>query len=77
MLFFFGGGLILSVILGYIGVSKIMVDGIVFFIEGGYYYIIGLIVVIFIIFLIEFILNIVSVVLFVLIFILIVEVLNI
>ena len=77
MLFLFGGGLTLSAILGHTGASKIMADGIVAFIEGGHYYIIGLIVATFIIFLTEFTSNTASAALLVPIFISIAEALNI
>ena len=77
MLFLFGGGLTLSAILGHTGASKIMADGIVSFIEGGHYYIIGLIVATFIIFLTEFTSNTASAALLVPIFISIAEALNI
>ena len=77
VLFLFGGGLTLSAILGNTGASKIMADGIVAFIEGGHYYIIGLIVATFIIFLTEFTSNTASAALLVPIFISIAEALNI
>ena len=77
VLFLFGGGLTLSAILGNTGASKIMADGIVSFIEGGHYYIIGLIVATFIIFLTEFTSNTASAALLVPIFISIAEALNI
>lgn len=77
VLFLFGGGLTLSAILGHTGASKIMADGIVSFIEGGHYYIIGLIVATFIIFLTEFTSNTASAALLVPIFISIAEALNI
>lgn len=77
VLFLFGGGLTLSAILGYTGASKIMADGIVSFIEGSHYYIIGLIVATFIIFLTEFTSNTASAALLVPIFISIAEALNI
>lgn len=54
VLMLFGGGLTLSSVLKNSGASKIMADGIVFVIEGGHYYIIGLVVAAFIIFLTEF-----------------------
>ncbi|MCK3658226.1 transporter [Pasteurellaceae bacterium Pebbles2] len=54
VLMLFGGGLTLSAVLKDSGASKIMADGIVFMIEGGHYYVIGLIVAAFIIFLTEF-----------------------
>ncbi|MGQ0286393.1 DASS family sodium-coupled anion symporter [Pasteurellaceae bacterium 22721_9_1] len=54
VLMLFGGGLTLSSVLKNSGASKIMADGIVFMIEGGHYYLIGLIVAAFIIFLTEF-----------------------
>ena len=77
VLFLFGGGLTLSAILGHTGANKIMADGIVSFIEGGHYYIIGLIVATFIIFLTEFTSNTASAALLVPIFISIAEALNI
>lgn len=77
VLFLFGGGLTLSAILGHTGASKIMADGIVRFMEGGHYYIIGLIVAAFIIFLTEFTSNTASAALLVPIFISIAEALNI
>lgn len=77
VLFLFGGGLTLSSILGHTGASKIMADGIVAFMEGGHYYIIGLIVAAFIIFLTEFTSNTASAALLVPIFISIAEALNI
>ena len=77
VLFLFGGGLTLSAILGHTGASKIMADGIVRFMEGGHYYIIGLIVATFIIFLTEFTSNTASAALLVPIFISIAEALNI
>ena len=76
VLFLFGGGLTLSAILGNTGASKIMADGIVAFIEGGHYYIIGLIVATFIIFLTEFTSNTASAALLVPIFISIAQALN-
>ncbi len=54
VLMLFGGGLTLSAVLRDSGASKVMADGIVFMIQGGHYYIIGLIVAAFIIFLTEF-----------------------
>lgn len=54
VLMLFGGGLTLSAVLGQTGASKIMADGIVSLIEGGHFYIIGLVVAAFIIFLTEF-----------------------
>lgn len=77
VLFLFGGGLTLSSILGHTGASKIMADSIVAFIEGGHYYIIGLIVATFIIFLTEFTSNTASAALLVPIFISIAQALNI
>ena len=50
----FGGGLTLSAVLKNSGASKILADGIVFLIEGGHFYLIGLLVAAFIIFLTEF-----------------------
>ncbi|MCT8586539.1 DASS family sodium-coupled anion symporter, partial [Glaesserella parasuis] len=54
VLMLFGGGLTLSSVLGQTGASKVMADGIVFLIEGGHFYLIGLLVAAFIIFLTEF-----------------------
>ena len=54
VLMLFGGGLTLSSVLKNSGASQIMADGIVFLIEGGHFYMIGLIVAAFIIFLTEF-----------------------
>ncbi|MGC6245593.1 DASS family sodium-coupled anion symporter [Pasteurella multocida] len=55
VLMLFGGGLTLSaVVLRDSGASKILADGIVFLIEGGHFYLIGLLVAAFIIFLTEF-----------------------
>ena len=76
VLFLFGGGLTLSSVLGQTGASKIMADGIVSLIEGGHYYIIGLIVAAFIIFLTEFTSNTASAALLVPIFISIAQALN-
>ncbi len=76
VLFLFGGGLTLSAVLGQTGASKIMADGIVSIIEGGHYYIIGLIVATFIIFLTEFTSNTASAALLVPIFISIAQALN-
>ena len=76
VLFLFGGGLTLSSVLGQTGASKIMADGIVSIIEGGHFYIIGLIVAAFIIFLTEFTSNTASAALLVPIFISIAQALN-
>lgn len=76
VLFLFGGGLTLSSVLGHTGASKIMADGIVALIEGGHFYVIGLIVAAFIIFLTEFTSNTASAALLVPIFISIAEALN-
>ncbi|HDR1081873.1 TPA: DASS family sodium-coupled anion symporter [Pasteurella multocida] len=54
VLMLFGGGLTLSAVLRDSGASKILADGIVFLIEGGHFYLIGLLVAAFIIFLTEF-----------------------
>jgi len=54
VLMLFGGGLTLSAVLRDSGASKILADGIVFMIEGGHFYLIGLLVAAFIIFLTEF-----------------------
>ncbi|STO54546.1 NadC family transporter [Canicola haemoglobinophilus] len=54
VLMLFGGGLTLSAVLKDSGASKILADGIVFIIDGGHFYLIGLLVAAFIIFLTEF-----------------------
>ncbi|MFZ7234076.1 DASS family sodium-coupled anion symporter [Avibacterium avium] len=54
VLMLFGGGLTLSSVLRDSGASRILADGIVFLIEGGHFYLIGLLVAAFIIFLTEF-----------------------
>ncbi|WP_424411579.1 DASS family sodium-coupled anion symporter [Pasteurella sp. PK-2025] len=54
VLMLFGGGLTLSAVLRDSGASKILADGIVFLIEGGHFYLIGVLVAAFIIFLTEF-----------------------
>lgn len=54
VLMLFGGGLTLSAVLQDSGASKVLADGIVFMIEGGNFYLIGLLVAAFIIFLTEF-----------------------
>ncbi|ABR74922.1 transporter [Actinobacillus succinogenes] len=54
VLLLFGGGLTLSSVLKNSGASKIMADGIVFLIQGGHFYLIGIIVAAFIVFLTEF-----------------------
>ncbi|HBO38679.1 MAG TPA: transporter [Pasteurellaceae bacterium] len=54
VLMLFGGGLTLSAVLRDSGASRIMADGIVFLIDGGHFYVIGLVVAAFIIFLTEF-----------------------
>lgn len=76
VLMLFGGGLTLSAVLGKTGASKVMADGIVFMIQGGHYYLIGLIVAAFIIFLTEFTSNTASAALLVPIFISIAQALN-
>ncbi len=76
VLMLFGGGLTLSAVLGKTGASKVMADGIVFMIEGGHFYIIGLVVATFIIFLTEFTSNTASAALLVPIFISIAEALG-
>lgn len=76
VLMLFGGGLTLSEVLKNSGASKIMADGIVFLIEGGHIYLIGLIVAAFIIFLTEFTSNTASAALLVPIFISIAQALN-
>lgn len=77
VLFLFGGGLMLSSILGKTGASKIMADGIVALIEGQHYFVIALIISAFIIILTEFTSNTASAALLVPIFISIAQVLNI
>lgn len=54
VLILFGGGITLSSVLKYSGASQILADGIVFMIQGGHFYLIGLLVAAFIIFLTEF-----------------------
>ncbi|MFD0966221.1 DASS family sodium-coupled anion symporter [Seminibacterium arietis] len=54
VLFLFGGGLTLSAVLKDSGASKILADGIVFAVQGGHFFVIGLLVATFIIFLTEF-----------------------
>lgn len=54
VLMLFGGGLTLSSVLKDSGASKVLADAIVFMIEGGHFYLIGLLVAAFIIFLTEF-----------------------
>ncbi|AHG86027.1 DASS family sodium-coupled anion symporter [Bibersteinia trehalosi] len=76
VLFLFGGGLTLSAVLGKTGASKVMADGLVAVIEGGHYYIIGLLVAAFIVFLTEFTSNTASAALLVPIFISIAEALG-
>ncbi|WP_373819329.1 DASS family sodium-coupled anion symporter [Glaesserella sp.] len=76
VLMLFGGGLTLSAVLGKTGASKVMADGIVFMIEGGHFYVIGLVVATFIIFLTEFTSNTASAALLVPIFISIAEALG-
>lgn len=76
VLFLFGGGLTLSAVLGKTGASKVMADGLVSIIQGGHYYIIGLLVAAFIIFLTEFTSNTASAALLVPIFISIAEALG-
>lgn len=76
VLFLFGGGLTLSAVLGKTGASKIMADGVVSLIEGGHFYVIGLIVAAFIIFLTEVTSNTASAALLVPIFISIAQALN-
>lgn len=76
VLMLFGGGLTLSAVLGKTGASKVMADGIVFMIQGGHFYLIGLIVAAFIIFLTEFTSNTASAALLVPIFISIAQALN-
>lgn len=76
VLMLFGGGLTLSAVLGQTGASKIMADGIVSLIEGGHFYLIGLVVAAFIIFLTEFTSNTASAALLVPIFISIAQALN-
>lgn len=76
VLFLFGGGLTLSAVLGKTGASKVMADGLVALIQGGHYYVIGLLVAAFIIFLTEFTSNTASAALLVPIFISIAEALG-
>lgn len=76
VLFLFGGGLTLSAVLGKTGASKVMADGLVALIEGGHYYVIGLLVAAFIVFLTEFTSNTASAALLVPIFISIAEALG-
>lgn len=76
VLMLFGGGLTLSAVLGQSGASKVMADGIVFLIQGGHFFLIGLIVAAFIIFLTEFTSNTASAALLVPIFISIAQALN-
>ncbi|MCK3654678.1 transporter [Pasteurellaceae bacterium Macca] len=76
VLMLFGGGLTLSSVLGKTGASKVLADGIVFMIQGGNYYLIGLIVAAFIVFLTEFTSNTASAALLVPIFISIAEALG-
>lgn len=76
VLFLFGGGLTLSAVLGKTGASKVMADGLVAIIQGGHYYVIGLLVAAFIIFLTEFTSNTASAALLVPIFISIAEALG-
>ncbi|BFQ94192.1 DASS family sodium-coupled anion symporter [Gallibacterium anatis] len=76
VLMLFGGGLTLSAVLKDSGASKVMADGIVFLIQGGHFYIIGLVVAAFIIFLTEFTSNTASAALLVPIFISIAEALG-
>ncbi|SUB59445.1 Na(+)/dicarboxylate symporter [Phocoenobacter uteri] len=53
VLMLFGGGITLSTVLGKTGASKVLADGIVFMMEGGHFFLIGLLVATFIIFLTE------------------------
>lgn len=53
VLMLFGGGISLSAVLKSSGASKVMADGIVFMIQGGHFFLIGIIVTAFIIFLTE------------------------
>ncbi|OBW95550.1 transporter [Gallibacterium salpingitidis] len=76
VLMLFGGGLTLSAVLKDSGASKVMADGIVFIIQGGHFYLIGLVVAAFIIFLTEFTSNTASAALLVPIFISIAEALG-
>lgn len=76
VLMLFGGGLTLSAVLGKTGASKVMADGIVFLIQDGHFYLIGLLVAAFIIFLTEFTSNTASAALLVPIFISIAQALN-
>ncbi|MDO5055394.1 DASS family sodium-coupled anion symporter [Pasteurella oralis] len=76
VLMLFGGGLTLSAVLRDSGASKVLADGIVFLIDGGHFYLIGLVVAAFIIFLTEFTSNTASAALLVPIFISIAQSLN-
>ncbi|MDP8161869.1 DASS family sodium-coupled anion symporter [Pasteurella skyensis] len=53
VLMLFGGGITLSSVLGKTGASKVLADGVVFMIEGGHFFLVGLLVAAFIIFLTE------------------------
>ncbi|TNG96604.1 DASS family sodium-coupled anion symporter [Pasteurellaceae bacterium USgator11] len=76
VLMLFGGGLTLSAVLRDSGASKVLADQVVNIIEGGHFYIIGLVVAAFIIFLTEFTSNTASAALLVPIFISIAEALG-
>lgn len=76
VLMLFGGGLTLSAVMRDSGASKVLADMVVSIIEGGHYYIIGLVIAAFIIFLTEFTSNTASAALLVPIFISIAEALG-
>ena len=73
VLYLFGGGITLSLVLSQTGASKVLSDGVVFLLEGSHFYIIGLGVALFVIFLTEFTSNTASAALLVPIFITIAE----
>lgn len=54
VLMLFGGGITLSIILKDSGASKVMADGIIWVVQGGHLFLIGLLVAFFIVFLTEF-----------------------
>ncbi len=76
VLMLFGGGITLSSVLGKTGASKVLADGIVFMMEGGHFFLVGLLVAAFIIFLTEIASNTASAALLVPLFISIAEALN-
>lgn len=73
VLYLFGGGLALSLVLSSTGASKVLSDAVVVMMEGSHYYVIGLMIAFFIIFLTEFTSNTASAALLVPIFITIAE----